>query len=456
MKQRLRNGIPLRRINVTIAVIAGVLAMLLFAVTYQTLVAFRRMQDASDQHLEAHHLVSDLQEATGYLTDRVRTFVTTGHPDSLNDYFVEKEQTQRREKVRSDIQKLIADTEAAAHLEEALALSDELVPVEYTAMRLAAEVYHVPIDGYPALLAVTLTEEEQAMTDEEKLAHAQMMLYDEHYQSMRGRIVGNISACEETMLNDTAAQQKKASKQFEQLLVEEAFLVAAELLLMLVLMFAVRFMVIEPMESVVQAIAEERTVPSHQGAHELRFLSRAYNTMFEQLDWQREELFYRVSHDHLTGLYNRSVFDKIRDQNERRAYSMILADVDHFKTINDTYGHSIGDQVLQKVARAMQTTFRSEDYVCRIGGDEFAVIMVHTDSSFKALVQRKVKEMAAMLRDTSDGLPLLTLSVGVAFSDTKEPDHDLYKDADAALYIVKEHGHDGVVFYTPDGGSPEG
>ena len=93
--------------------------------------------------------------------------------------------------------------------------------------------------------------------------------------------------------------------------------------------------------------------------------------------------FARNTVDSLTDLLNRGSFDRVLDiyVGGERPFAMILVDVDTFKSVNDTYGHSTGDEILKKVADRLKRAFRTIDYVCRIGGDEFAIIMVEMTSS---------------------------------------------------------------------------
>ena len=122
---------------------------------------------------------------------------------------------------------------------------------------------------------------------------------------------------------------------------------------------------------------------------------------------------------------------------------MILIDVDTFKSVNDTYGHAMGDTILQKVATLLKRTFRSIDYVCRIGGDEFAIIMVEMTSDLKYTIEEKIEAVNETLSKEVDGVPAVSLSVGVAFSDRDNAEDDIFKDADKALYYIKEHGRHG-------------
>ena len=126
---------------------------------------------------------------------------------------------------------------------------------------------------------------------------------------------------------------------------------------------------------------------------------------------------------------------------------MIICDIDFFKHINDTYGHAVGDEILKKVANLLQTTFRSVDYVCRIGGDEFAVIMVDVNQELSYTISEKITVINNQLYCPTDDLPAISLSVGVAFTDRANPGESIFKDADKALYRVKQNGKHGCGFY---------
>lgn len=126
---------------------------------------------------------------------------------------------------------------------------------------------------------------------------------------------------------------------------------------------------------------------------------------------------------------------------------MILVDVDIFKSVNDTYGHAIGDALLKRVASNLKKAFRSVDYVCRIGGDEFAVIMVEVTSDLQYTIEDKLAIVNEELAKPNGEVPAITLSVGIAFSDRENAGDNIFKDADKALYYVKEHGRNGYSFY---------
>jgi diguanylate cyclase (GGDEF)-like protein len=182
-----------------------------------------------------------------------------------------------------------------------------------------------------------------------------------------------------------------------------------------------------------------------EGAKEFRFLADTYNTMYESNKEQKSQLEYDASHDHLTGLYNRKGYERALEEIEPKTSTLLLFDADQFKHINDDFGHEAGDEVLRKIARALQENFRREDYICRIGGDEFAVLMLNTDESWNKTVMKKVSRINISLSHVEDGLPAASVSVGAApgAADCRT----LFEHADAALYRVKAEGGRGCGFY---------
>lgn len=162
----------------------------------------------------------------------------------------------------------------------------------------------------------------------------------------------------------------------------------------------------------------------------MRLVEEAIRTPAAQ--WPRE-LLNRRSFDQILSLYEK----------DRSSFALILADVDVFKQINDTCGHDTGDRILKRVAALLHTTFRSTDYVCRIGGDEFAVIMVDMSRELYYTITDKIAEINGLLAVPEDGLPAVSLSAGVAFSDENGFCGSLFRAADSALYTAKAHGRCG-------------
>ena len=145
--------------------------------------------------------------------------------------------------------------------------------------------------------------------------------------------------------------------------------------------------------------------------------------------------------DELTGLLNRAGYDRLLEELDVPDTILLLVDTDKFKGINDRFGHETGDRVLQKIAKSLLANFRQNDYVCRIGGDEFAVLMLNTGALENERIREKIRfinrELAA---SAADDLPAVSVSVGVARGTGAASWKELFNQADAALYQVKKAG----------------
>jgi len=163
----------------------------------------------------------------------------------------------------------------------------------------------------------------------------------------------------------------------------------------------------------------------------------------------REELRFQATHDALTGLFNRGAVleaihrERSRQTREGGALGVILADLDHFKQINDTYGHLLGDAVLKETARRMVSCVRPYDTVGRYGGEEFLIIAPTADAAGSlSLAERMRETIASSPIATAAGAVNVTASFGVAASapaDSIAPDV-LLVSVDDALYRAKELG----------------
>lgn len=151
--------------------------------------------------------------------------------------------------------------------------------------------------------------------------------------------------------------------------------------------------------------------------------------------------------DPLTGCHNRRGFDEILQMEVSRAkrygrpLSLVLLDIDHFKRINDDFGHEVGDHALQRIGRAVRHTFRNTDSACRYGGEEFALIFPETPKEEGAKLAERLRVLVASLPPNAEVPRTLTASFGVAcYPDDAESIPDLIRAADRALYQAKTNG----------------
>lgn len=176
--------------------------------------------------------------------------------------------------------------------------------------------------------------------------------------------------------------------------------------------------------------------------------------------WSFSSLFMVLdrlaSMDDLTGLFNRrTALLRGRQQLDEAAarkipLSVLLVDIDHFKSINDRFGHSVGDDVLRAFARIAQTSVRGTDFIGRYGGEEFCIILPNTDLNAAREVAERLRRLTQSELGRIDGHDInTTVSVGVATFRPGEPRYDtiftLINSADAALYCAKAGGRNRVV-----------
>ncbi|WP_226664304.1 GGDEF domain-containing protein [Microbulbifer aggregans] len=165
------------------------------------------------------------------------------------------------------------------------------------------------------------------------------------------------------------------------------------------------------------------------------------------------ELENHASTDALTGLANRREAYRAIDELERRnhelagRYTVLIGDLDGFKTINDTYGHSFGDRVLQDVAKILQENTRADDIVARWGGEEFLVLLPNTDVPGGGVLAEKLRKKVEALSDAYDKPVQVSISFGVAEGNAGATSghNNMLAEADARMYRAKNSGRNQVV-----------
>ncbi|MBU6235507.1 MAG: diguanylate cyclase [Alphaproteobacteria bacterium] len=183
------------------------------------------------------------------------------------------------------------------------------------------------------------------------------------------------------------------------------------------------------------------------------------SSVMQQLREEMETIRKEAMTDALTGISNRKLFDVesyrmvSEAHSESRPLSLLMIDIDHFKSFNDNYGHQVGDQVLKLVARTLKDGVKGRDLPARYGGEEFAVVLPETMLDGAVKLGNALREAVAvkeiMNRNTGDRLGKITMSVGAAQLGQNEKIAELIERADAALYKAKGNGRNQVVAADP-------
>ncbi len=169
-----------------------------------------------------------------------------------------------------------------------------------------------------------------------------------------------------------------------------------------------------------------------------------------------EKILMEMNHrDSLTGTYNRRFFTiRLKEELERhrrykRPMSMLMIDIDHFKTVNDTYGHPCGDFILKSVCGTIQSALRTVDFLARYGGEEFCCILPETSFENSTILAERIRALVESASYEYEGQTIrVTISVGVPRTPNPGDSPDTFlKNADNALYKAKETGRNIVVSF---------
>ena len=192
------------------------------------------------------------------------------------------------------------------------------------------------------------------------------------------------------------------------------------------------------------------------------FVSVRLHAIRQRLSRQKQDLtralariHHLAAHDDLTGLVNRRRMAQLMETEQQcsaRCLLLALLDIDHFKRINDTHGHAVGDQVLRAFTTAVQSSLRSDDVLARWGGEEFVLMLCDTDSASAAQLLERVRGAVAALSVPTPGEPIcITVSIGWATQTSgptpAEAIENTLERADQALYYAKAQGRNQVVSY---------
>ena len=441
-----KKGISHRIVHFWLLVLTVIFSGTVFYTTLRMTNTFLRITSASRQNSELQKAAHELMNASDYLTEQVQRFTIDGDVVFMDQYFTEAFESKRREEAISKMQADQRTQPALLKLQEAMNSSVKLMDQEYYAMRLVIEAKGYT--GYPEVLdGVELSSEDKALSPEDKIRHATELVLSDEYYMQKDDIRRGMQECLEEI--DKLARNNEEDEQ--QILDREIkvtrYAIIIQALVIFFTMWLTTRLAIKPVVNAVSMIKEDSSIPE-TGSMEFRYLASAYNKMYEKNKSSIERLNFQASHDELTGAYNRTGYDFLLSNIDLKTTYMMLLDVDNFKSINDTYGHETGDMILVKLVNVLKSIFRDDDCICRIGGDEFVVFMVHSGSMHRRLIESKIEQINLELQKTNDGLPPVSISVGIVDGKDVTDTEQLFEKTDEAMYKSKKQGKHTYTFYS--------
>lgn len=441
-----KKGISLRKVYLWLMVIAFVIFGLTMFSVYLLTSTFFSLSDSAKEHSDLEKAAHELMDASDYLTENTQRFTIDGDMKFLNKYFAEAFENNRREEA---IQKMSSDqkySKALKQLQEAMDASVTLMNQEYYSMKLVIEAKGYT--DYPDILkSIKLNDEDSKLSPESKMQKATTLVLNDDYYNQKEEIRQNMkeSLNELEVLSQNEENHVMMRLQHQLILICIMSIIQTAVILFLIVLTS--HLGIKPVLKAVEKIKDDDPIPEI-GANEFRYLAKTYNKMYAIYKGSLERLNFKASHDELTGAYNRSGYELLLSSVDMSNTHLLLFDLDNFKSINDNFGHETGDKVLKKLVNTLKCNFRTDDYICRIGGDEFVVFMVNTTQMQKDLISHKIEKINAELGNTTDGLPAFSVSVGIAHGTNASNSTNLFEKADQAMYKSKQSGKRTYTFYS--------
>lgn len=279
------------------------------------------------------------------------------------------------------------------------------------------------------------------------------------FESLQAAINARIGTINAIIESDLDRDYLDASRGFERAEWISGIAAGFALLLMALGVYIFNRSIILSLEKLVEgaelfAFGHRDHVIEVQVPRELNRVAEEFNKMIKVIQVSEKKLVDQARRDKLTGLLNRRAFEESMSEANARLqrldekFALVTLDIDHFKAVNDTYGHATGDQVLVAVARIMLESVRSIDGVFRCGGEEFSILLPGADASAAQATAERIRlAIEEQIISSNDQQIQVTASLGIAVALTSEQGQsdELQRRADAALYKAKETGRNRVV-----------
>ena len=441
-------GISLNLSNFIMICIGVVVALLMIYANYQTNENYHLMDAAIRDSILSQESTGKMESISSSMSSSALAFVQTGDPSHVYAYIGQL--TELSSDFSDSGMLSSAWQKEDLNLAQAVSAFDALRSTEWMAMRLKADTLPMPLSSLPEQLQqITLPDEDTALGSDEKELKASSLLSSPEYAGLKTQLAGSVDASHRFVSELASERTEKASAELGRVVLHQRILIIVFIVIAFLALIMNRVLVLQPINRSVERLDRRERIPV-RGSAEMRHLARVYNDVLRDNQEKTEALSYTASHDALTGVWNRAAFDKAYRLYRGGQVGILVVDVDHFKQFNDDHGHDTGDRVLVRVANTLKRYFREDDYISRVGGDEFCIILLDVCQEQADHIYRTVAKINEALAVSAEDLPPISISVGAAFWDRPDPAADIMKDADTALLQVKKSRASNCIVY----GSP--
>lgn len=445
-------GFRIQSLSLWLVAFTLIISVLIGIGIVQVMKDYYELAQRTREYVFAQEDARDLLFGSNYLTDQARLYAVTKDHVYAEAYFTEVHESRRRDLALEALEVHLRERneDALNTSKEAMELSNALMVLEIHSMKLAALSAGEDMGSLAREIQdYQLTEEELSWTAQQQADASMELVFGEEYRAMKGQIEAKMSDVTRSVIEICERDQAESESTMKNALIRQSIYTVLVVILVIFSYIMIAVLILRPIRIYVNCIKNNNFLEI-TGAYEFKYLAATYNNVYEMTMEQQNMLRKKAERDALTGLLNRQAFEQLKSQLRisSEPLAFLIIDVDVFKSINDNYGHDVGDQALIKVARLLDENFRKVDYVLRIGGDEFAVIMEKTGPDKKPIIRSKIEAINEILQHPEDEavFPKYSVSVGIAFSEKGFYD-DLFQQTDQALYHTKENGRCGYTFY---------
>lgn len=445
-------GFRIQSLSLWLVAFTLIISVLIGIGIVQVMKDYYELAQRTREYVFAQEDARDLLFGSNYLTDQARLYAVTKDHVYAEAYFTEVHESRRRDLALEALEVHLRgrNEDALNTSKEAMELSNALMVLEIHSMKLAALSSGEDMGSLAREIQdYQLTEEELSWTAQQQADASIELVFGEEYRTMKGQIEAKMSDVTRSVIEICERDQAESEGTMKNALIRQSIYTVLVVILVIFSYIMIAVLILRPIRIYVNCIKNNNFLEI-TGAYEFKYLAATYNNVYEMTMEQQNMLRKKAERDALTGLLNRQAFEQLKSQLRisSEPLAFLIIDVDVFKSINDNYGHDVGDQALIKVARLLDENFRKVDYVLRIGGDEFAVIMEKTGPDKKPIIRSKIEAINEILQHPEDEavFPKYSVSVGIAFSEKGFYD-DLFQQTDQALYHTKENGRCGYTFY---------
>lgn len=452
IKIKTKKGIRIQALNIILIGMTLIMAGLFAYFNWELQRQYEMLENAQKKYIACENAAQMLQGSIDNMREDVQFFAQTGEKSYMSLYFKEV-MSGRRERA---LEVLNDDQRESALLAQAKTESDRIMELDYHIIRLVA-VASMTSSGVAVskeYKEYKLPEDEWFLSSGKKWSLGKKLAFNSEYMQLQRGVNNHIRSFSNKALQRRQKEVQNYEKSVATHISYQYLLIGIFVVCMGLIALEYHMQVVNVLKKYVHRIVgDELLLP--KGVKELRYLADAYNENTERKLEQEKKLKIRADYDALTGVTNRGAFEKIVEaklaaDGEESKGAFLLVDVDRFKSVNDGYGHDTGDAVLKKIAHVLRDKFRGDDIVGRLGGDEFALWIDGLPRENVSYVTERIDEINQELMAPTDGLPSVSISVGISFPDQGENFQNIYKKSDDALYCVKKGGRCSTAVYVEE------